>query len=293
MLGQAARSAWAKLSQMFVRSGEIPSPRQTWIDKTNDCVMKSERGALVSSSDRPSGQCSQHGRWYVAGAGQASDTNTFGRCCVENRRQKISIPLRWQKKKFFVGEERRRPKATSRPLDHGSTWYLRGRHLHSLALPDTKRVGRGLIPCRDRRSVVAWAVVDQRADNFNVKAQVPPRAAIFNRSYSQLTFFNFFSNINKTNLSSSFPIAAVREYLQPISFLNSLQTKLCNIAFPLASVLLIFRILFIFPVFPVFLGKTWKSGKSCLIRTVLNRSVKDRQVISLGSVSRRWGSSLG
>ena len=32
------------------------------------------------------------------------------------------------------------------------------------------------------------------------------------------------------------PIAAVREYLQPISFLNSLERKLCNIAFPLSSV---------------------------------------------------------
>ena len=49
------RSAREKLSQMFVRSGEIPSPRQTSIDKTNDCAMKSERGALVKGSDPPSG----------------------------------------------------------------------------------------------------------------------------------------------------------------------------------------------------------------------------------------------
>ena len=46
----------------LIRSGEIPSPRQTSIDKNNDCVMKSERGALVRGSDPPSGQCSQHGR---------------------------------------------------------------------------------------------------------------------------------------------------------------------------------------------------------------------------------------
>ena len=39
---------------MLVRSGEIPSPRQTSIDKTNDCVMKSERSALVRGSDPPS-----------------------------------------------------------------------------------------------------------------------------------------------------------------------------------------------------------------------------------------------
>ena len=41
---------------MFVRSGEIPSPGQTSsIDKSNDCAMKSERGALVKGSDPPSG----------------------------------------------------------------------------------------------------------------------------------------------------------------------------------------------------------------------------------------------
>ena len=39
----------------MVRSGEIPSPRQTSIDKTNDCVMNSERNALVRGSDPPKG----------------------------------------------------------------------------------------------------------------------------------------------------------------------------------------------------------------------------------------------
>ena len=61
------------------RSGEIPSPRQTSIDQSNDCVMTSERGALVRGSELPSGQYSQHGRLNVTGAGQASDTKTFGR----------------------------------------------------------------------------------------------------------------------------------------------------------------------------------------------------------------------
>ena len=40
---------------MFIRSGEMPSPRQTSIDKTNDYAVKSKRGALVRGSDRPSG----------------------------------------------------------------------------------------------------------------------------------------------------------------------------------------------------------------------------------------------
>ena len=79
---------------------------------------------------------------------------------------------------------------------------------------------------------------------FNVKTKIAPRAVAGT------------NEMINTHVSPLFPIAAVREYLQPISFLNSLQTKLCNIAFPLALVLLIFRILFIFPVFPVFLGKT-------------------------------------
>ena len=48
------RSAWEKLIQMLIRSGEIPSPRQTSIDKTNGCAMNSERGALVRGSDPPS-----------------------------------------------------------------------------------------------------------------------------------------------------------------------------------------------------------------------------------------------
>ena len=43
---------WAR---WLIRSGEIPSPRRTSIDKTNGCVMHSERRALVRDSDPPSG----------------------------------------------------------------------------------------------------------------------------------------------------------------------------------------------------------------------------------------------
>ena len=43
------------LGQVLIRSGEIPSPRQTSIDKTDDCAMKSERGSLVRGSDPSSG----------------------------------------------------------------------------------------------------------------------------------------------------------------------------------------------------------------------------------------------
>ena len=117
------RSAWQKLSPMLIRSGEIPSPRQISMDKDNDCAMKSERAALVRGSDP-----SAHGVHKTAGdtwrapASRLMRTR-FGRCCVENTRQKIWIPLRWQKIYLFsgLGEERRTPRAISRPLDRGST----------------------------------------------------------------------------------------------------------------------------------------------------------------------------
>lgn len=34
-------------AKCLIRSGDVLSPRQTSIDNTNDCVMKSQRGALV------------------------------------------------------------------------------------------------------------------------------------------------------------------------------------------------------------------------------------------------------
>ena len=73
---------------MLIRSGEIWSPRQTSIDKTNDCAMKSERGALDRDSDPPSGHSVHNTAGDTeAGAGEASDTNTFGRYCIPGRKQ--------------------------------------------------------------------------------------------------------------------------------------------------------------------------------------------------------------
>ena len=42
-------------AKCLIRSGGIASPRQASIDKSDDCVMKSERGALVRGSDPASG----------------------------------------------------------------------------------------------------------------------------------------------------------------------------------------------------------------------------------------------
>ena len=106
-----------------IRSGEIPSPRWTSIDKTNDCVMNSERGALVRGSDPPSGHSVHNtaGDTWTAPARRLIQKYLF--TGVENRRQRISIPPRWQKRYIFsrLGEERRTPGATSRLLDHRST----------------------------------------------------------------------------------------------------------------------------------------------------------------------------
>ena len=97
------RSAREKHSQMFARSGEMPSPGQTSIDKTNDCAMKPERGALVGGSDPPSGH-SVHkttGDRRRTSARRPIQTQLLRRCCVENGRPKFSIPRRWPKMGLF------------------------------------------------------------------------------------------------------------------------------------------------------------------------------------------------
>ena len=52
MLGQDRPEK--RSAKNLIRHGEIPSPRQTSTDKANDCVMKSDWGALVRGSDPPS-----------------------------------------------------------------------------------------------------------------------------------------------------------------------------------------------------------------------------------------------
>ena len=124
--------------------------------------MNSERGALFRGSNPPQG----HSVHTTAGdmwraPGRRPRKKTFGRSCIKNIRQKISIPLRWQKMFARLSKVRRTPWATSRPLHHGSPCYFRG-DLYSLTLPDTKRVDRGLILYRDRRTIVGWCVENRR-----------------------------------------------------------------------------------------------------------------------------------
>ena len=77
---------------------------------------ESERGALVRGSDTPSGH-SVHktaGDTWRAPARRLIQTHLGAEllCRVGNRRQRMSIPLRWQKLDHFsgLGEERRTPK---------------------------------------------------------------------------------------------------------------------------------------------------------------------------------------
>ena len=69
------------------RSSGIPSPRQTSIDRTNDCVTNSERSALViGAPTHPRVTGSHNGRWHAAGAIQAYDEKkTIGRWRAQNR----------------------------------------------------------------------------------------------------------------------------------------------------------------------------------------------------------------
>ena len=113
-----------KLSQIF-NSKRRDFESLTDVDRQNQRLRHEIWTARARSGLRPTlwSQYSQNDWWYVAGAAQAFDTNTFGRCCVENRRQNFSIPLRWEKTGLFsgLGEERRTPRANSRPLYHGCT----------------------------------------------------------------------------------------------------------------------------------------------------------------------------
>ena len=88
-------------AKCLIRNDEITSPRRTSIDETSGCAIKSDR-AQVRGSDPPSGHSVHNtaGDMWRALARRLIQKHLC-RCCVENRRQKSSIPLRWQQKCFF------------------------------------------------------------------------------------------------------------------------------------------------------------------------------------------------
>ena len=121
-------------------------------------------------------------------------------------KKKFSIHLEWQKMFFFsgLGGYRTTPRASSRPVDHRSTRSLRGHNLYSLALPETKRVGRGLSLCRDRASIVARADFYQRVCNLQREKKLR-RLQPLEKIEKKQTFFPFFlfSHSGSTRISSA------------------------------------------------------------------------------------------
>ena len=124
-------------------------------------------------------------------------------------------------------EERRTPRATSRPLDHGRIHLISSRpsSTFTVALPD--EVGRRWVDPRSRSKASRRVnCFDQRVGYFQSESTSSAACSSANKKLKKQPFFLF----------SVFPIAAVREYLQRTSFWNSLEIKLCNIALPLSSV---------------------------------------------------------
>ena len=98
-----------KLSQMFVRSGEIPSPGQTSSDKNNDCAMKSERGTPDRGSDPPSGHSvyKTTGDSWRAPARHLTQTYLGAAVYGRNQATKILDPSPMAKNRRFFRFERR------------------------------------------------------------------------------------------------------------------------------------------------------------------------------------------
>ena len=139
--------------------------------------MNSERRELVRGSDTPlvySVQRSLYGRWFVAGADQASVKNTFGGWCVENwDKNSLSSP-NGRKTEFWedVTKDHRTTQATSHALGHGSRWTISDVTYTHVTLSGTKRSDHGLSLSRDRRSIVfggqCWLRLDEKLKNWPV-----------------------------------------------------------------------------------------------------------------------------
>ena len=225
------RSAWEKLSQLLIRSGEIPSPRQT-STKTTTAPWNLNGAHSLGAPTHPlvtvfikrpvirGGR--RAGVWYK---------HIWALCRKQATKFLDPSPMAKNRPFFRFGRKKRRtPWATSRPLDHGSTWYLGGRLLHSPALPDTNRVGRGLVLCRDRRPVVAWAIFDQRVDNSKWKDRF--------RRVQQLEQIILLIQKKNKHFFPCFPhmIGGGTSVASAGFFSGYFGKETCNITFPLSSI---------------------------------------------------------
>ena len=110
-------------AKCLFRRGEIPSPRQTSIDQTNECIMKSEWGALFRGSDPPSGRSVHNtaGDTWRAPARRLIQKHLPTGVPKTDDKNLDPSPMVKKWTFFRFGRERRTPRATSRLLDHGST----------------------------------------------------------------------------------------------------------------------------------------------------------------------------
>lgn len=166
-----------------------------------------KRLRTTQGSQQRSQQCPHNNRWYVAGASQAYCKKNIRRWSVRRRQTTKHLDPslmgnKKRKKKWLfsgLGGQRTTPRATSRPLrmDHGPTWYLRGCRPHSRlsstfeavvyirgyrprspALPDTKRVDRGLvlyIEIEGLSSCMRWLLIISVLTIDDMNEQIAPR----------------------------------------------------------------------------------------------------------------------
>ena len=87
-------------AKCVIRSSEIPGLRQISIDKPNDCVMNNgARSFGAPTHPRVSIDTTAGDVWQAPA--RRLTKKTFGRLHIENRQQKFSIHLRWQKIDHF------------------------------------------------------------------------------------------------------------------------------------------------------------------------------------------------
>ena len=133
-------------------------------------------------------------------AGSTSSWETHCEMFNSKRRDSESSP---------DGEERRMPRATSAPLDHGSTWSIRGRHLYiHLPCPSRSGLAVGWFYIEIEGPSSRELVFDQRVDKFQRENTNCAARSRVNKKHKRTIY----------TILPVFPIAAVQEYLSAECF---------------------------------------------------------------------------
>ena len=208
------RSAWEQLSQMFVRSGEIPSRGQTSIDKTNDCAMNLHGARSLGAPTHP--LVTVFTKRTVIRGGRRPGVWYKHIWVLPCRKQAIKIidPSPMAKNRPFFRLGRRACNATGnlsppRPQIHLTS-----------SRPSSTLTGLA-------RHEAGWPWVDSMS-----RSKAYRHVSCFWSGFRQFsTWTRKFRRVQQreqkktttTTFFPVFPIAAVRAYLQPVSFLNSLE----------------------------------------------------------------------